>query len=278
MPQDEARHRHDEGEVFGLGRKQFRRDQHGRIGKTAGGFPGHAERVSQLFHPGLDFQIELAQTPGQDPDFNQRFFGLLRRPLELDREADEEDDGDAPENASPLPLGSKNYMTPAGFARLKDELDHLLGRERPELVATIAWAAGNGDRSENGDYIYGKKRLREVDRRIRFLVKRLDAAEVVDPQSRRDEGEDDRVYFGATVTVRNAKDEDRTVSIVGVDEIDTARGYISWVSPMARALLRAREGDTVTLNTPGGVEDLEILLVRYERLATGDLPAGAATS
>jgi len=191
---------------------------------------------------------------------------------------DEEDDGDAPENASPLPLGSKNYMTPAGFARLKDELDHLLGRERPELVATIAWAAGNGDRSENGDYIYGKKRLREVDRRIRFLIKRLDAAEVVDPQSRRDEGEDDRVYFGATVTVRNARDEDRTVSIVGVDEIDTARGYISWVSPMARALLRAREGDTVTLNTPGGVEDLEIVLVRYERLVTGDLPAGAATS
>jgi transcription elongation factor GreB len=191
---------------------------------------------------------------------------------------DEDEDGDAPENASPLPLGSKNYMTPAGFARLKDELDHLLGRERPELVATIAWAAGNGDRSENGDYIYGKKRLREVDRRIRFLIKRLDAAEVVDPQSRRDEGEDDRVYFGATVTVRNAKDEDRTVSIVGVDEIDTARGYISWVSPMARALLRAREGDTVTLNTPGGVEDLEILLVRYERLATGDLPTGAATS
>jgi len=191
---------------------------------------------------------------------------------------DEEDDGDAPENASPLPLGSKNYMTPAGFARLKDELDQLLGRERPELVATIAWAAGNGDRSENGDYIYGKKRLREVDRRIRFLIKRLDAAEVVDPQSRRDEGEDDRVYFGATVTVRNARDEDRTVSIVGVDEIDTARGYISWVSPMARALLRAREGDTVTLNTPGGVEDLEIVLVRYERLVTGDLPAGAATS
>jgi transcription elongation factor GreB len=191
---------------------------------------------------------------------------------------DEEEDGDAPENASPLPLGSKNYMTPAGFARLKGELDHLLGRERPELVATIAWAAGNGDRSENGDYIYGKRRLREVDRRIRFLIKRLDAAEVVDPQSRRDEGEDDRVYFGATVTVRDARDEERTVSIVGVDEIDTARGYISWVSPMARALLKAREGDTVTLNTPGGVEDLDILLVRYERLATGDTPTGASTS
>jgi len=191
---------------------------------------------------------------------------------------DEEEDGDAPENASPLPLGSKNYMTPAGFARLKGELDHLLGRERPELVATIAWAAGNGDRSENGDYIYGKRRLREVDRRIRFLIKRLDAAEVVDPQSRRDEGEDDRVYFGATVTVRNARDEERTVSIVGVDEIDTARGYISWVSPMARALLKAREGDTVTLNTPSGVEDLDILLVRYERLATGEVPAPAPTS
>ena len=191
---------------------------------------------------------------------------------------DEEEDGDAPENASPLPLGSKNYMTPAGFARLKDELDQLLCRERPELVATIAWAAGNGDRSENGDYIYGKRRLREVDRRIRFLIRRLDAAEVVDPQSRRDEGEDDRVYFGATVTVRNAKDEDRTVSIVGVDEIDTARGYISWVSPMARALLKAREGDTVTLNTPGGVEDLDILHVRYERLGTGTAPVEAPQS
>jgi len=182
---------------------------------------------------------------------------------------DEDDDGDAPENASPLPAGSKNYMTPAGFGRLKSELDELLGRERPELVATIAWAAGNGDRSENGDYIYGKRRLREVDRRIRFLIKRLDAAEVVDPMTRRDEGEDDRVYFGATVTVRNGKDEERTVSIVGVDEIDTTRGYISWVSPMARALLKAREGDTVTLNTPGGMEDLDILHVRYEQLATG---------
>ncbi len=191
---------------------------------------------------------------------------------------DEEDDGDAPENASPLPAGSKNYMTPAGFARLKDELDRLVGRERPELVATIAWAAGNGDRSENGDYIYGKRRLREVDRRIRFLIKRLDAAEVVDPLSRRDEGEDDRVYFGATVTVRNAKDEERTVSIVGVDEIDTERGYISWVSPMARALLRAREGDTVTLNTPGGVEDLDILRVRYTPLAMGTTTAGRPAS
>jgi transcription elongation factor GreB len=186
---------------------------------------------------------------------------------------DEDEDGDTPENASPLPPGSKNYMTPAGFARLKDELDHLVGRERPELVATVAWAAGNGDRSENGDYIYGKKRLREIDRRIRFLIKRLDVAEVVDPQSRRDDDDADRVFFGATVKVRNARNEERTVSIVGVDEIDTARGYISWVSPMARALLKAREGDTVTLNTPGGLEELDILEVRYQRL---DMDAATA--
>jgi transcription elongation factor GreB len=188
---------------------------------------------------------------------------------------DEDEDGDTPENASPLPAGSKNYMTPAGFARLKDELDHLVGRERPELVATVAWAAGNGDRSENGDYIYGKKRLREMDRRIRFLIKRLDVAEVVDPQSRRDDDDEDRVFFGATVKVRNARNEERTVSIVGVDEIDTARGYISWVSPMARALLKAREGDTVTLNTPGGVEELDILEVRYQRL---DMDAATASA
>jgi transcription elongation factor GreB len=189
---------------------------------------------------------------------------------------DEDEDGDTPESASPLPAGSKNYMTPAGFARLKDELDHLVGRERPELVATVAWAAGNGDRSENGDYIYGKKRLREIDRRIRFLIKRLDVAEVVDPQSGRDDDDADRVFFGATVKVRNARSEERTVSIVGVDEIDTARGYISWVSPMARALLKAREGDTVTLNTPGGLEELDILEVRYQHLdmdaATAETP------
>jgi len=186
---------------------------------------------------------------------------------------DDEDDGDAPENASPLPAGSKNYMTPAGFARLKDELDRLLGHERPELVATIAWAAGNGDRSENGDYIYGKKRLREVDRRIRFLIKRLDNAEVVDPTARPGAEDEDRVYFGATIDIVNGRGEPRTVSIVGVDEIDTARGYISWVSPMARALIKAREGDTVTLQTPGGPEELEIAAVRYVPLATGNSSA-----
>jgi transcription elongation factor GreB len=186
------------------------------------------------------------------------------------RESDDEVDDDVPEGAPALPVGTKNYMTPGGFARLKSELDRLLGKERPELVAVISWAAGNGDRSENGDYIYGKKRLREMDRRIRFLGKRLDASEVVDPETRRLDSEEDRVYFGATVTVRNAKGEERTISIVGVDEIDTARGYISWVSPMARALIKASEGDTVSLHTPGGVEEIEILHVRYEALATGD--------
>jgi transcription elongation factor GreB len=188
------------------------------------------------------------------------------------READDAEE-DVPDSAPPLPAGTKNYMTPGGFARLKSELDQLLGAERPELVATIAWAAGNGDRSENGDYIYGKKRLREVDRRIRFLIKRLDNAEVVDPTARPGVEDEDRVYFGATIDVVNGKGERRTVSIVGVDEIDTARGYISWVSPMARALIKAREGDTVTLQTPGGAEELEIAVVRYVSLATGDSAA-----
>jgi transcription elongation factor GreB len=184
------------------------------------------------------------------------------------RETDDAED-DVPEGAPLLPAGTRNYMTPGGFARLKQELDQLVSAERPELVATISWAAGNGDRSENGDYIYGKKRLREVDRRIRFLVKRLDRAEVVDPVARAGGEDDDRIFFGATVDVVNDKGESRTISIVGVDEIDTARGYISWVSPMARALIKAREGDTVTLHTPAGAEELEIAAVRYEPLATG---------
>lgn len=189
------------------------------------------------------------------------------------REIDTDPDDDQ-DDVLPLPAGTRNYMTPGGFARLSGELDHLVKRERPELVATVAWAAGNGDRSENGDYIYGKKRLREIDRRIRFLIRRLDRAEVVDPAARRDEA-GDQVYFGATVTVCDARGRERTVSIVGIDEIDPARGYISWIAPMARALHRAREGDTVTLRTPGGVEELEILRVRYEALATGE-PGGPA--
>src|SRR5438874_6131515 len=137
---------------------------------------------------------------------------------ETDADLDEE-----VEETLPLPAGSRNYMTPGGFARLKNELNHLVEKERPETVAIVSWAAGNGDRSENGDYIYGKKRLREIDRRIRFLVRRLDTAEVVDPLARRDVDDSDRIFFGATVTVSNLRGEERTVSIVGIDEIDTSR-------------------------------------------------------
>ena len=193
------------------------------------------------------------------------------------RETDAADD-DGDDVASPLPAGTRNYMTPGGFARLSAELDTLVKRERPDLVATVAWAAGNGDRSENGDYIYGKKRLREIDRRIRFLIKRLDAAEVVDPLARRDDDAADQIYFGATVTVADSHGDERTIAIVGVDEIDPARGYVSWISPMARALLKAREGDTVTLRTPGGVEEIEVVRVCYEPLATGEAPAASGES
>ena len=191
------------------------------------------------------------------------------------RETDADPEDDDQEQVSPLPVGARNYMTPGGFGRMKDELERLVQKERPELVAIVSWAAGNGDRSENGDYIYGKKRLREIDRRIRFLIRRLDVAEVVDPAAQRDEGSE-QVFFGATVALRSAKDGERTISIVGVDEIDTARGYISWVSPMARALIKSREGDTVTLNTPGGADELEILEVSYLPLATGVADTEAA--
>ena len=156
----------------------------------------------------------------------------------------------------------KNYMTPLGYARLKAELTKLLDSERPDLVKTITWAASNGDRSENGDYIYGKKRLREIDRRIHYLNKRLDSAEVVDPAKR---GASDQIYFGATVTyayVRGGKDE-RTVTIVGVDEVDTKRGQVSWLSPIARVLLKRRSGDIVILATPSGEAEIEIIGVRY---------------
>ncbi len=160
------------------------------------------------------------------------------------------------------PAGVKNYITPAGYARLKAELKQLLDVERPELVGIVHWAASNGDRSENGDYIYGKKRLREIDRRIRFLIKRLEAAEVVNTQGQ----EQDRVFFGATVTVRDGAGAERCVSIVGMDEVDLARGRVSWVSPIARALLKASVGDTVTLRTPSGVDELEVVEIRYVAL------------
>jgi transcription elongation factor GreB len=172
------------------------------------------------------------------------------------------EDAEAPEvseSAAPaIPAGGKNYMTPAGFARLKAELKELVEVERPQVVRTVSWAASNGDRSENGDYIYGKKRLREIDRRVRFLIKRLEAAEVVQSSGR----ESDQVFFGAEVKLRGASGE-KTVTIVGVDEVDPARGHVSWISPIARALLKAREGDSVTLKSPAGEQKLDILAVRY---------------
>ncbi|SFE11048.1 transcription elongation factor GreB [Paracidovorax konjaci] len=162
--------------------------------------------------------------------------------------------------ASPLPRGSKNYITPAGYARLRAELLSLMDEERPKMVEIVHWAASNGDRSENGDYLYGKKRLREIDRRIRFLTKRLDIAEVVDPSVH--EGRD-QVFFGATVTYVEDDDTERTVTILGVDEVDTLQSQVSWVSPVARALLKSKEGDEVRLSTPGGVRRLEVLKVDY---------------
>lgn len=168
-----------------------------------------------------------------------------------------EEDELAPE--AEQPQGVKNYITPAGYARMKAELKQLLDVERPEVVGIVHWAASNGDRSENGDYIYGKKRLREIDRRIRFLIKRLEIAEVVGSRGQ----EHDRVFFGATVTVSDRAGAKRCVSIVGMDEVDPARGRVSWISPIAKALLKARAGDTVTLRTPSGVEELDVVEIRY---------------
>ena len=160
------------------------------------------------------------------------------------------------------------FITPEGFARIRAEYDNLFQGERPKLVEVIAWAAANGDRSENGDYLYGKKRLREIDRRIRFLTKRLDIAEVADPSAHHG---NDQIFFGATVTYANAKGEERTVTIKGIDEADNLAGEVSWISPIARALLKAREGDEVQLMTPGGVERIEVLEVQYPA------PAGSAS-
>lgn len=160
--------------------------------------------------------------------------------------------------APALPAGSKNYISAAGFARLKAELRELVEVERPEVVKTVAWAASLGDRSENADYIYGKRRLREIDRRVRFLIKRLEAAEVVDSSGR----DTDQVFFGARVKIK-AGNEIRQITILGQDEVDPARGIVSWVSPIARSLLKARAGDSVTLRTPAGEQKLEILEVSY---------------
>lgn len=174
------------------------------------------------------------------------------------KESDSEDD-DEPGSA-PVPVGAKNYMTPAGYARLRAELLDLIDNERPKIVEIVHWAASNGDRSENGDYLYGKKRLREIDRRIRFLTKRLDAAEVTDPSLHHGS---DQVFFGATVVYADPSGAQREVTILGIDEADSSRGQVSWISPIARALIKAHEGDVVRLVTPAGIQEIEILEVRY---------------
>ena len=175
------------------------------------------------------------------------------------REDEGDEDDDLPPEAESTPV-AKNYITPEGHARLKAELLQLIDVERPEVVRTVSWAASNGDRSENGDYIYGKRRLREIDRRIRFLTRRLDKAEVVDASRQENR---DQVFFGATVTYLRNGDREETITIVGIDEVDPLHGRVSWISPVAKALIRAREGDVVSLRTPAGVDELEILEVRY---------------
>jgi transcription elongation factor GreB len=172
------------------------------------------------------------------------------------KEADEAPDDEL--EAPQLALGTKNYISPAGFARLDAERRELVEVERPQVVKTVAWAASNGDRSENGDYLYGKKRLREIDRRVRFLIKRLESAQVVHSSGR----ETDQVFFGARVRVKS-RDAVKEVQILGVDEVDPARGVVSWISPIAKALIKARAGETVTLRTPAGEEKLEIIEVTY---------------
>jgi transcription elongation factor GreB len=176
------------------------------------------------------------------------------------RESDTDDDDDVDPGTAALPAGVRNYITPAGYRRLRDELMQLLDAERPKMVEVVSWAAKNGDRSENGDYLYGKKRLREIDRRIRFLTRRLDIAEVADPSVHHGS---DQIFFGATVTYADERGDERTITIKGIDEADNLKGEVSWVAPIARALLKAREGDEVTLQTPGGMQRIEVRQVRY---------------
>ena len=172
----------------------------------------------------------------------------------------EHDDEDEGQGLLALPSGTRNYITPAGYARLRAELLELIDNERPKVVEVVHWAASNGDRSENGDYLYGKKRLREIDRRIRFLTKRLEIAEVADPSLHHG---NEQVFFGATVTYAEADGTERTVTILGIDEADALRGQVSWISPIARTLLKSRVGDALKLLTPSGVVEIEVLEVRY---------------
>jgi transcription elongation factor GreB len=198
---------------------------------------------------------------------------------EPDNEDDEQDDA-AEKPAHPQLAGVKNYITPSGLQRLRDELRFLLTRERPAVTQVVAWAAGNGDRSENADYQYGKRRLREIDRRMRFLTKRIDAAEVVDPEAAREGRAATHVFFGATVRYADTAATERVVCIVGLDEIDLDRNHISWMSPLARALMKAGPGDSVVLHAPAGTEQLKILEVRYERISVKPFsePPGAESA
>jgi transcription elongation factor GreB len=194
----------------------------------------------------------------------------MNKAFTKETDADAEDDGlDA--GASPLPGGAKNYMTPQGFARLRDEWIALMDVERPQVVEAVHWAAKNGDRSENGDYLYGKKRLREIDRRIRFLGKRLEIAEVTDPSVHHGS---DQVFFGATVRYADETGDERSVTILGVDEADSTQAQVSWISPIARSLLKSREGDVVKLATPGGTHEIEILSVSYPAPAGNSVSLG----
>src|SRR5262247_3285471 len=193
---------------------------------------------------------------------------------------DHEQDDSVEEPAHAQPAGVKNYITPSGFQRLRDELRFLLAKERPAVTKVVAWAAGNGDRSENADYQYNKRRLRQIDRRIRFLTKQIDAAEVVDPEAPRSGRAARQVFFGATVRYANAAGTERVVRIVGLDEIDLDRNHISWKSPLARALMKSGPGDRVVLYAPGGTEQLQILEVRYERIPVESFrePPGAESA
>jgi transcription elongation factor GreB len=192
------------------------------------------------------------------------------------RQPDKEDK----DSARVQPAGVKNYITPSGLQRLKDEHRFLLTRERPAVTQVVAWAAGNGDRSENADYQYGKRRLRQIDRRIRFLTKRIDAAQVVDPQAPRSGRAATLIFFGATVRYANAAGLERVISIVGVDEVDLNRSHVSWMSPLARALMKSGEGDAVLLHAPGRTEQLRILEVRYDSIPVEPFrePAGAESA
>ncbi len=203
----------------------------------------------------------MPRSAGRGAAFAERL-GYVCAPMSkaFTKESDTAGDDDEDIALPALPAGTKNYITPAGYRRLREELMSLLDVERPKVVETVSWAAKNGDRSENGDYLYGKKRLREIDRRIRFLTRRLDIAEVADPSLHHG---NDQVFFGATVTYADARGDERTITIKGIDEADSLQGEVSWISPIARALLKARVGDEVQLMTPGGLQRVEVVEVRY---------------